>query len=178
MCQFFSIITTGNGIPKYFDVKQRKEIHETPNCKWQWDSHASLADYYKLNEDKCNKYEYNIFAKKFVIDQLNNKSDDSDQIKKWCDSFDFTEIIMSGYYHLRLDQTCPKEIKLPEHIFGDSNFEGWQGSANNLQSIGGHAYFEGWQGSANALQSIGWNAYFEDWKHYRKDINVKHNIYR
>ena len=159
MCQFFSIITTGNGIPKYFDAKQRKEIHETPNCRWQWDSHASLADYYKFNEDKCNKYEYNIFSKEFVIDQINNKNNDSEEIRKWCESFDFNEIIMSGYYNLTLNSNCPKKIKLPKHLFGNADFRGWTGSANALTSIGGSAYFEGWTGSANILKTVNGKKY-------------------
>jgi hypothetical protein len=92
MCQFFSLVSAGDGKPLYFDAKLRKKL----KGKYEPDSHTSIADYfgYKAEkEDTLNKYEYNPFTKVFKIDQKNNPKDDSEQIKKFCLDLDFKKII-------------------------------------------------------------------------------------
>jgi hypothetical protein len=102
MCEFFSLVSDGNGKPMYFDWKQRKGIlgkdkefkdveSESP------DSHTSIASFYGfkgLAEDKLNKYEYNPITKEFKIDQLNT-TDDSCLIKNYCKELDFKTIVES-----------------------------------------------------------------------------------
>ncbi len=93
MCQFFSLVSNGDGKPLYFDAKLREKL----KGKYEsMDSHTSIADYfgYKAEkEDTLNKYEYNPITRLFTIDQKNNPVDDSEQIKAFCIGLDFKTII-------------------------------------------------------------------------------------
>ena len=94
MCQFFSLVSDGKGKPMYFDAKIRKKILNK-ELSYELDSHTSIADYYGYKaekEDKLNKYEYNPLTKNFQIDQLNT-TDDSKDIKKFCEELDFKLIV-------------------------------------------------------------------------------------
>ena len=96
MCQFFSLVSNGDGKPLYFDAKIRRKILKKELKYESADSHTSIADYFgfKLEkEDKLNKYEYNPFTKVFQIDQKNNPIDDSDKIKSFCERLDFKTIV-------------------------------------------------------------------------------------
>ena len=95
MCKFFSLCSQGDGKPLYFDAKIRKEIITKKSKYETTDSHTSIADYFGhrgLDEDKLNKYEYNVFTKRIEIDHLGSKND-SKQIKEFCDNLDFTTIV-------------------------------------------------------------------------------------
>jgi hypothetical protein len=96
MCQFFSLVSNGDGKPLYFDAKLRKKILKKELKYESADSHTSIADYFGFKaekEDKLNKYEYNPFTKVFQIDQKNNPIDDSDKIKSFCEKLDFKTIV-------------------------------------------------------------------------------------
>ena len=58
MCEFFSFVMNDKGKMFYFDREQRLAFNESNPKKYYIDSHASICDFYKLNEDKVNKYEY------------------------------------------------------------------------------------------------------------------------
>ncbi|MCK9370565.1 hypothetical protein M0R04_11705, partial [Candidatus Dojkabacteria bacterium] len=94
-----SLVSTGDGKPLYFDAKIRKQIiakKKVNGASYEsTDSHTSIADYFGhkgLDEDKLNKYEYDVWTKKIEIDHLGAK-DDSKQIKDFCDNLDFTTIV-------------------------------------------------------------------------------------
>jgi len=94
-----SLVSTGDGKPLYFDAKIRKQIiakEKVNGVSYEsTDSHTSIADYFGhkgLDEDKLNKYEYNVWTKKIEIDHLGAK-DDSKQIKDFCDNLDWTTIV-------------------------------------------------------------------------------------
>ncbi|MGD9697513.1 HEAT repeat domain-containing protein [Acinetobacter sp.] len=73
MCDFISIVSDGNRNIYFFDAKRRKELKDTD---YRMDSHTSICDYYKLNEDKCNKYQIDPFnGWSLIIDQINVKND-------------------------------------------------------------------------------------------------------
>ena len=91
MCDFFSCVSDGKGRIWYFDKNIRKKIIDE-ELSYDTDSHASICDYYKLREDKCNKYEYNPLTKEFTIDMLNNK-DDSIRVEKKVRKLDFSNIV-------------------------------------------------------------------------------------
>jgi hypothetical protein len=117
MCQFFSLVSNAKGNIYYFDAEVRKKII-TRELNYQTDSHSSIADYYEINEDKFNKYEFNPLTKKFTIDQLNTK-DDSAKVNKFCEQLDFKtiapELIIKLIVNpLKLDfpVVTEKEIKL------------------------------------------------------------------
>ena len=82
MCEFFSFNTI-QGKVFYFKPKDIKEIRKQNNPKGlNFNSHTSIAEYYKFNEDKSNKYEYNPFTQEFKVDQINTK-DDSKFARQW-----------------------------------------------------------------------------------------------
>ena len=94
MCSFFSMVSKGDGVPMYFDWELRKKCLSR-ELNYNPDSHTSIADYFGFNgkrEDRLNKYEYNPITQEFVIDQLNTK-DDSESIKSFCLSLDFSTIV-------------------------------------------------------------------------------------
>jgi len=94
MCGFFSLISNGKGEAYWFDAKIRKQILRG-EIDYALDSHSSIASYYGFKgegEDKINKYEYNPLWKTLQINQLNT-TDDSDQIKKFCENLDFKRVV-------------------------------------------------------------------------------------
>jgi len=95
MCKFFSLCSTGNSDPLYFDAKIRKEILAKKSKYETTDSHTSIADYFGhkgAGEDKLNKYEYNVFTKYLTIDLMGAK-DDSKEIKSFCDNLDLKTVV-------------------------------------------------------------------------------------
>ena len=91
MCDFFSFCTEPDkhgGGRFYFDWIQRVEReHEGV------DSHSIICKHYGLNEDKCNKYEYNPLTKKFKVDQINSEVDDRLQAEDWVRNLSFKKIV-------------------------------------------------------------------------------------
>ena len=90
MCQFFSVVSKGDGIPIYCDdvVRKSGDIGEP-------DSHTAIADYFGIKglaQDRLNKYEYNPLTKKFTVDQLNT-DDDSVRMEKFCKELNFKRIV-------------------------------------------------------------------------------------
>ena len=92
MCQFFSFCTEpeGHGGKRYyFDWKYRKEHLADDNV----DSHSFICEYYKLNEDVCNKYEFNPLTKVFNVDMVNSPVDDRIQAEDWVNKLDFKRVV-------------------------------------------------------------------------------------
>jgi len=90
MCQFFSFVTAGKK-PFFFDWPARQQfLSKEPNVNP--DSHASIAELHNLDEDKCNKYEYNPLTKLFCVDQINGRSDERNA-EQWVRKLDWTRII-------------------------------------------------------------------------------------
>ena len=80
MCQFFSLISDGQGHIRYFDHKQRMDKVKMPDGSNIdiYDSHTSIATFYGLTgskEDTWNKWEYNPFTGKLVLDKQNTAND-------------------------------------------------------------------------------------------------------
>jgi len=98
MCQFFSLISDGHGKAYYFDAKARAALRESNLWGYEPDSHTSIAALWELDEDKCNKYEYNPFLQRFCVDQTNTR-DDRRAIKKFCQDLDFKTIVPELVLH-------------------------------------------------------------------------------
>ncbi len=92
MCNFFTFCSDGTGKTYYFDWARRKGLLMDNPKNYSPDSHASIAEFYSLKEDKLNKYEFNPFLKTFQNDQINS-TDDSSQVEKWVKNLDFKKII-------------------------------------------------------------------------------------
>ena len=92
MCQFFSFCTEpeGHGGKRYyFDWTYRKEHLSDDNV----DSHSFICKHYELNEDVCNKYEFNPLTKVFNVDMINSPVDDRIQAEDWVNRLDFKRVI-------------------------------------------------------------------------------------
>jgi len=92
MCNFFSFVTNPVNHPAeyyYFDWEYRKAHLNDDGV----DSHSHICAYYLLNEDRCNKYEFNPLTKAFTVDQINSNRDDSEAAEKWANRQDFKEIV-------------------------------------------------------------------------------------
>lgn len=97
MCKFFSLVSDGNGNIFYFDYAIRKQIIEGTlkhknNFIKSTDSHTSICAIYGLDEDKTNKWEYNVFDKVLSKDQINT-SNDYEQVYQKVTSLDFKNIV-------------------------------------------------------------------------------------
>jgi len=92
MCKFFSFVTDPINHPAeyyYFDWEYRKAHMEEDGA----DSHSHICARFKLDEDVCNKYEYNPLTKAFTVDQINSNRDDSEAAEKWANRQDFKTIV-------------------------------------------------------------------------------------
>jgi hypothetical protein len=91
MCTFFSFCTEPEyhgGRRFYFDWNYRSKHLKDEN-----DSHSLIAKYYNLDEDICNKYEFNPLMKVFEVDQVNSPVDDRIQAEDWVNRVDFKKIV-------------------------------------------------------------------------------------
>ena len=92
MCQFFSFCTEpeGHGGKRYyFDWTYRAAHLADDNV----DSHSFICKHYELNEDVCNKYEFNPLTKVFNVDMINSPVDDRIQAEDWVNRLDFKRVI-------------------------------------------------------------------------------------
>ena len=91
MCKFFSFIQDIDNKIYYFDSKLRKKLKD---FSYNMDSHTSIATYFQLDEDSCNKFEV---SPDFIIDQDNLKLPELiTSAKKWYNKFLETD----DYYDL------------------------------------------------------------------------------
>jgi hypothetical protein len=91
MCKFFSFVTepeSHGGDRFYFNWDVRKSSLSDKN-----DSHTHICKIYNLDEDKCNKYEYNPLTKKFGVDQINSEVNDRIQAEAWVKRLNFQKIV-------------------------------------------------------------------------------------
>ena len=92
MCNFFSFVTDPVGHLAeyyYFGGEYRKANLNDEGV----DSHSHICAHFNLNEDRCNKYEFNPLTKAFRIDQINSERDDSEAAEKWVKRLDFKTVI-------------------------------------------------------------------------------------
>ena len=92
MCQFFSFVTDPVGHPAeyyHFDWEYRKAHLDDDGV----DSHSHICAHFAIDEDRCNKYEFNPLTKAFKTDQINSERDDSEAAEKWANRLDFKTIV-------------------------------------------------------------------------------------
>ena len=92
MCNFFSFVTDPINHPAeyfYFDWEYRKSHIEADDA----DSHSHICAHFKLNENVCNKYEFNPLTGAFTVDMVNSKRDDREAAEKWARRQDFKAIV-------------------------------------------------------------------------------------
>ena len=92
MSRFFSFVTDPINHPAeyyYFDWEYRKANLDDDGA----DSHSHICSHFKLDEDRCNKYEFNPLTKEFTVDQINSERDDSEAAEKWANGLDFKTVV-------------------------------------------------------------------------------------
>ena len=92
MCKFFSFVTNPVDNPGwyyYFDWQYRKANLDDEGV----DSHSHICAHFNLDEDRCNKYEFNPLTNKFEIDMINSERNDSEAAEKWAKRLDFKTVI-------------------------------------------------------------------------------------
>ena len=92
MCNFFSFITRGAGDIYYLDWKERQALLKSNPYEYDPDSHTSIAAICRMDEDQCNKYEYNPLTDVFKVDQINT-TDDREGAAKSVRSLDFKSVV-------------------------------------------------------------------------------------
>ncbi len=90
MCKFLSCVSNGEGVLKFFDIKDIAEQMAIGNPEtYDWNSHTSICQYYGINsraEDLWNKWEYDPKSKVLAPDTRPlGVKDDSDIIKPMID---------------------------------------------------------------------------------------------
>jgi hypothetical protein len=92
MCQFFSFCTEpeGHGGKRYYFDWTYRAAHLADD---NMDSHSFICKHYELNEDVCNKYEFNPLTKVFNVDMINSPVDDRIQAEDWVNRLDFKRVI-------------------------------------------------------------------------------------
>ena len=91
MCKFFSFVTKGSQ-KYYFDWPTRVELLKSNPDDYNPDSHSSICHFFKITEDKVNKFEYDPLTGLFQVDQINIK-DNRALAKKWVEKLDFKTIV-------------------------------------------------------------------------------------
>ena len=93
MCNFLSLLSDGQGNIYYFDqAARRAKIADKMGMQYRYDSHASIADYYGLDEDVCNKWEYNPYTDALELDMRNAPHDDRTAVLKAINKIDLSDL--------------------------------------------------------------------------------------
>ena len=91
MCKFFSFVTKGSQ-KYYFDWPERVELLKSNPDDYNPDSHSSICHFFRVAEEKVNKFEYDPLTGLFQVDQINIK-DNRALAKKWVEKLNFKTII-------------------------------------------------------------------------------------
>ena len=98
MIRSFNLVTTGGGVPHYFDASMRVSIREgtlkdrAGKEIFGMDNFSEICAYFGLNENECNFYEYN---ENFALNprQLFAPTMDEIEIYRFCQNVDFKSIL-------------------------------------------------------------------------------------
>ena len=79
MCKFFSFVTqpSRSSDKYYFDWNDRQGEHRAGA-----DSHSHICHVNGLDEDACNKWEYNPLTKELVLDMQNDPKNDEKSVRR------------------------------------------------------------------------------------------------
>ena len=79
MCRFYSFLTDEKGNRYTMNHQIRLDI-KSGKSDLREDSHASIAELWNIDEDKCNKYEFNPLTRELVLDMQNLSFNDKELI--------------------------------------------------------------------------------------------------
>ena len=154
MCNFFSFVTDPIYHPAeyfYFDWEYRKANLKADDA----DSHSHICKHFKLDEDKCNKYEFNPLTKAFTVDQINAEKDDSEAAEKWANRLDFKEIVEP-----LIVKSIINPFELPKVDEPTEEQIGWLKVWDSVRdSVGGLVEYSVWDSVWDSVSASVW-AYF------------------
>lgn len=93
MCDFFSFLVDERHNFYGFPYSARKIPRIKRACRRtieNYDSHSYIAEFYKINEDYYNKYEYNPFTDVLILDRQ-NMEEDREEVLSYVHSIDWKE---------------------------------------------------------------------------------------
>ena len=156
MCNFFSFVTDPINHPSehyYFDWEYRKAHMEEDGA----DSHSHICARFKLDEDVCNKYEYNPLTRKFVIDQVNSNRDDSEAAEKWVNRLDFKTIVEPLIIKPIVN---PFELPAVERVTDEQIdwLKSWAPVWNSVRNSVGNSV---WDSVWNSVEDVVWASVWE-----------------
>ena len=156
MCNFFSFVTDPVNHPAeyyYFDWEYRKANLEDDGV----DSHSHICAYYKLNEDKCNKYEYSPVTGEFVVDQINSKRDDQEAAENWVKRLDFKTIVEPLIIKPIVN---PFELPAVERVTDEQIdwLKSWASVWNSVRNSVGNSV---WDPVWNSVEDVVWASVWE-----------------
>lgn len=125
MCKFFSFLTDPSTKKVYFfDAETRLKLKKRNPLRYTYDSHSSIAEYFNVNEDRLNKYEYCPFRKKLILDKRNSLTSDLVFAKEFVKNYDFTPILDTGLFSInfsKLRTLVNEKLTFPKILHGDLN---------------------------------------------------------
>ena len=156
MCNFFSFVTDPINHPAeyyFFDWVYRKANLEDDGV----DSHSHICAHFALDEDRCNKYEFNPLTKAFKTDQINSERDDSEAAEKWANRLDFKTIVEPLIIKPIIN---PLELPKVEQVTDEQIgwLKEWASARDSVRNSVGNSVRNS---VGNSVWDSGWNS-FED----------------
>ena len=164
MCKVISVVTDPIKHPEeyyHFDWEYRKAQLDEDDA----DSHSRICAHFKLDEDVCNKYEFNPLTKAFTIYRINSKRDDSEAAEKWANRIDFKTIVepliikpIANPFKLpKVEQVTDEQIRWLKDW--DSVRASVRDSVGNSvrNSVGNSVWDSGW----NSVEDVVWAPVWE-----------------
>lgn len=124
MCDFISLATTDRKEIYYFDCEKRQSMPvDSRGNRLDPDSHASICEFFRINEDAVNKYEWNPFSNTLYVD-TKQFDEDTEYIRNHLNEQDwspicgdlegaraFIETLKDGSY-LNLNLSIPEGVRV------------------------------------------------------------------
>ena len=164
MCNFFSFVTDPINHPAeyfHFDWEYRKAHLNDDGV----DSHSHICSHFKLDEDRCNKYEHNPLTGEFIVDQINAERDDSEAAKKWANKLDFKTVIEP-----LIVKRIVNPLKLPKVSEPTNEQIGW---LKSWASVGDSVWASVWDSLGDSVRaSVGASV----WAYYSSFFDVEYKF--
>jgi hypothetical protein len=150
MCNFFSFVTNPDASSDvyYFDWEQRQTERSGA------DSHSHICAHFGIDEDKCNKWEYNPLLKTLTLDMQNAEKNDRNRVERWLDKVDWKQIVEP-----LIIKPIVNPLELPKVEQVTEEQIGWLKEwASVWNSVGDSVRDSGWESLADLVGGSGWDS--------------------
>ena len=116
MCKTLSFVVDQKSNIYFFDKQQRLELCQNNPKDYSPDSHASICDFFFLNEDKCDKFELRLKTLKIQMDQANTKRSEENMVflqnfvSRQTINF-WSDLILSSH-RIIINEDCPEWLTI------------------------------------------------------------------